>query len=182
MFQVTIKRDFSLNAAIHFSNEFFVNTYAMTAFMDIQTDSSREQQIAMERINYLFANELEHALFINRYNTEMIEKYTNISIRVCELLEDPFDQMIGMTILQKLNSILDDRIRVTEMTIKSRLGDDISYVLDADTVADSLKGNYWWNRSDLTIGDSDFEVDQNVIKLFVQNEWDMLKLSWKESD
>lgn len=181
MIQVIIERNFIIHAAIHFSNEFFVNTYEINAIMNIQTDSSHAQQIAMERVNYLLANEFEHILFINKDESEMIEKYSNSGIRICELFEDPYDQIIGMTLLQKMNSVLDGRIRIVEMTIGSLLGDGIVYRLDADTVEESLAGNHWWNKPDLSMTETDTQNEPNVVKLFVQDEWDILNLSWKET-
>ena len=47
-----IEKDFRFRSAVHFENKFEVNSYALTLSMLVETESLREQNIALSRITY----------------------------------------------------------------------------------------------------------------------------------
>ena len=53
-----IDRDFTFQAAVHFEDRFLLNYYDITLSMDVETESIKEQNIAMDRILY-FLSEVE---------------------------------------------------------------------------------------------------------------------------
>ena len=47
--------------------------------------------------------------------------------------------------------------------------------------ADIMMGDHWWHRTDLSIMDKHMETkDDNVVKLFSDDAWMGMQLSWKD--
>ena len=85
--------------------------------MLVETEDIAEQNIALERLLHFVINVLNNSIFINENKTKEIKKYKEAGIRVCELPDDPFDQIISMALLQKFNSIAEGRIKVTDCSL-----------------------------------------------------------------
>ena len=47
-----IEKTFTLYAAVHFQDKFIINLYDFSVSMEVETDSVKEQNIAMDRIKY----------------------------------------------------------------------------------------------------------------------------------
>jgi hypothetical protein len=62
-----IHKDFTFLSAVHFENKYMVNLYEMSALMIVETENSKNQNIAIERITYFLNNTIE--LDDNRYAT-----------------------------------------------------------------------------------------------------------------
>ena len=52
-----IEKDFNITSAVHFSDKFLLNYYNIKISLLVETDNVREQNIAMERLEY-FLNEV----------------------------------------------------------------------------------------------------------------------------
>jgi hypothetical protein len=53
--------------------------------MEVNTESIKEQNIAMERIHYFLCECLGNCIFVQDTEKKVIEKYTNADIKVCTL-------------------------------------------------------------------------------------------------
>lgn len=176
-----IETDFNFLTAVHFENAFYVNSYAMTLSMLVETDSIREQNIAMDRASHFLKNMLQNSILINAREQESIELYKKAGLKICELPEEPYDQILAMALLLKLNSIMEGRLKITDMIIDSALSDGVRFSIVAETAESVLSGNYWWNSPCVSINNHNNEIfDQDkVIKLF-SDDWVNLGLSWRE--
>lgn len=177
-----IEKDFSLQTAVHYENEFFVNSYLLTLSMLVETDSFREQNIAMDRAAHFIVNVLQNTVLINSKEKAAIEKYKQANIKICELPEDPYDQIFAMVLLLKLNTIMEDRLKITDMVISSIMSGDLRYNIVAEQAESFLNGNYWWNSPDLSINNNNNTNDYDkIIRLFNDDGWSKLGLTWKET-
>ena len=65
-----IEREFTFQAGVYFEEEFLMNVYDISLSMFVETDSIREQNIAMDRIKYFLSECLESSVFVEETDTE----------------------------------------------------------------------------------------------------------------
>lgn len=177
-----IEKDFSFQTAVHFNDTFYVNLYDMTLSILVETDSIREQNIAMDRALYFLSEILQNSILIHSADIQAIEKYKAAGIKVCEVSEEPYDQIVAMVVLLKLNAIMEGRLRITDLLLSSSMGENIRFTMVAELAETILAGNYWWNKPSICINHTELDHDseENVVKLFNDTNWSDLGLSWKE--
>jgi hypothetical protein len=117
---IKIQKDFVFESAIHFEGSFLINFYELTLHMTVDTDDMREQNIALERINYFLANHIENHIWVSSEEKKAIEAYQKANISVLEIPEEPFDQIVGMILLLKINAITEGKISVTNIIFGSK--------------------------------------------------------------
>lgn len=177
-----ISRSFILQAAIHYEENFIINNYEMDLYMDVNTENIREQNIAMDRIKYLFDVCLDSCVFVNAKN-KIIDLYDKAGMVVCPLPDEPFDQIIGALLIRKINAITENTLFVTEIKIKSRICDDVVFYVycDEETEFQNLQG-VWWNENSPNISMSiKKSKKEKVVNLKKESiDWNILGLGWKE--
>jgi len=179
-----IEKDFTFQAAVHFEGKFCLNIYDITLSMLVETECAREQNVAMDRAVHFLQVVLQNCIFVDSSNADAIKKYKQAGIKICELPEEPYDQIIEMVILLKLNAIMENRLRVSDMLLSSVLGDNVRYSMVAEIAENFLSGDSWWNDSTICLNKEELvqnkDPDDNVLKLFDDSHWVDLGLSWKE--
>ncbi len=180
-----IERDIFFVAGVHFNDAYYINTYDFLLSMLVETDIPKEHTIAMDRLDFFIKTIVTNSVFINEEKHKEIEKYVEAGLNVITLPSEPFDQIVAMVILLKLNSIMENRIKITDLTVSSLLGEGIRYPIVSETAenADIMLGDKWWYRSDIeTTNQNVFKIDtdNNVVKLFDDSVWAQHDLSWKD--
>lgn len=177
-----IEKDFYFQTGVHFENKFYVNSYDLTLSVLVETDSIREQNVAMDRTTHFLTSVLQNSLLINSKELEHIEKYKNAGLKICELPEDPYDQILSMVLLQKLNSIMEGRLSITDLVLGSTLSEGVRFTMVSEVSENVLGGNHWWNKSTICLNDEEASdtAKTNIVKLFDDAHWVDLGLSWKE--
>jgi len=181
-----IERDFSFQAGVYFKDEFLMNVYTISLYMEVETESIREQNVAMERIKYFLNDCLENSIFVQDTEHKTIEKYTSCGFKVCTLPEEPYDQIVTLLLLVKLNSITEGRLVITDITLGSRISDQVKFSCDIESPRGPLEMPGWWLNSDTSICDpikTSIKKDK-IVKLFktVVTDWSEYNLVWKEKD
>jgi len=126
---------------------------------------------------------LQNSILVYNKDKESIDKYRTAGLKVCELPEVPYDQILSMILIQKLNTIMEDRLKITDMVLGSVLSDGVRYSMVAEVAEAVLSGNHWWNKSTICISNSEMTPDiegDNIVKLFNDEHWADLGLTWKE--
>lgn len=178
-----IERDFEFQAAVHFEDRFLMNTYTVSLSMLVSTDSIREQNVAMDRMTYFLGEYLESCVFVKSSEKKVIEKYVAAGLKVSTLPEEPYDQIINMLLLLKLNAITEKRLIITDIRLTSKLSDGVSFCYDNEDVYGPFEQMGWWHESGTSI--SDLHRVQNkkdkIVKLVNNsNEWNECSLMWQE--
>lgn len=174
-----IEKDLNITSAVHFSDKFLINSYKLTISMIVETENIREQNVAMERLEYFLNEVVCHGIFIDSSETKAIDKYNKAGITVITLPEEPYDQIIGMTLLLKCNAIMEKRLYITDLNIASRLSDHVRFCVLSEVAEGLFDGDYWWNNPSLSTYDLEKGNTNKVVKLF-DNEWTELGLTWKD--
>lgn len=175
-----IEKDFYFHAGLHFENSFYINTYDITISLLVETESAYEQSIAMDRAIYFIDNVLKDSILVSGDDHLAIKKYQNAGLRICELPNEPYDQIVGMIVLQKLNAIMENKLKITDLVIASVMSEGVRYSLVSEVSENVLSGNYWWNKADTNLCNTNAAQPDNVVKLFGSDEWAELGLAWKE--
>lgn len=154
--------------------------------MEVETESIREQNVAMERIKYFLNECLENGIFVQDTEHKVIEKYRTCGFKVCTVPEEPYDQIITLLLLTKLNSITEGRLVITDMTLGSRISDDVRFICDIESPRGPLESPGWWSDIGTSISDpikKSVKKDK-IVKLFKtpSTDWAEHNLVWKEKD
>lgn len=176
----SIERDFEFHGGVYFENAFMITVYSFTLFMEVNTDSIREQNIAMERIKYLVHEVLDNVVFLDNADKKLASKFSDCGIKLCILPDEPYDQIVALLLLLKFNAICEGKIKIQEIKFSSRLSDGVIFNEDIETARHTFSGNGWWNDSSPCL---DYNAQSNkrekIVKINKQG-WNELKLSWKE--
>jgi hypothetical protein len=180
-----IEREFSFQAGVYFQEEFLMNVYTMTLYMEVETESIREQNVAMERIKYFLNECLENSIFVQDTEQKIIEKYNTCGFKVCTVPEEPYDQIITLLLLVKLNSITEGRLIITDITLGSRISDKVRFNCDIESPRGPLEASGWWTDSSTSMSDIKKTLKKDkVVKLIKtpSTDWAEFNLVWKEKD
>lgn len=177
MNSLRIEKDFGFQTALHFAGEFWINSYEITLSMIIETESEHEQNVAIERISHYIHNILQNSILVEASDEDAIEKYSNAGLRICELPAEPYDQLFASVLMLKLNSIMEERLRITDMVLSSAMSEGVRYSIVCEVAENSYSRNHWWNKPCTSIKDEN--IADNIVRLFDTNEWADLGLSWK---
>lgn len=177
-----IDKDFFFFAGVHFDNAYYINSYEMTLSMLVETECADEHYVALGRMEHFIKYILTNSVFVHSEEVDAIFAYEQAGMRVCELPERPLDQVIALAILLKLNAIIEGRFKITDLTFGSMLSEGVRYPIVSELAenAEIMLGNHWWHKSDLSITDKDIEpISDNVVRLFHDDAWIEMNLSWK---
>ena len=65
-----VKSKFSFSAGVYFINEFTINNYLLEIDFNVEAESIREQNIALERVKYFLEFVLQNSIFIDENEDE----------------------------------------------------------------------------------------------------------------
>lgn len=182
----TIQRDFTFQTGVYYEGTFLINAYDIDLTMLVETDSIREQNVAMDRIKYFLHECLETSIFVEATEKKVIEKYIAADLKVCTLPEEPYDQIITLMLLTKLNAITEGRLLITDIVLSSQLSDGVKFIYDYESVnaANPFK-NGWWMESNANINDlikTQNKKDKIVKLVKTPSEWMIAGLEWTEKE
>lgn len=172
-----ITKDFTFLSSLHFQDKYMVNLYEMNASMIIETFDQVEQNIAIERMNYFLSDVLEGCIFIQDTELEAMEKYSNAGLKIVSVPEEPYDQIIGLLLLNKCNAIMENRIHLSDIIFGSKLSNLIKFDLSSEMAINEYPEKKWYNDSSLNTHSK--KKKDKIVKLFdSKNDWADLELTW----
>lgn len=176
-----IEREFTFQAGVHHEGAFMMNLYEISLSMDVETESMKEQNIAMDRILYFLNECLANSVFVHHTEQKMIEKYYQANIKVCILPEEPYDQIITLLLLLKLNAIIEDKLLITDIVLVSALSDQVKFLYDIETANNHPFGKGWWTESNLSIADTvKSNKKDKIVRLIKHSDWANVGLDWND--
>lgn len=179
---VRLQYDVEFLAGIYYEGTLKMNSYSVSMNLLTASIDPLVTNIAMDRLKYFVYGILDSTVFINSEYKEQAEMLALLGINVTTLPEEPVDQIIGMMLYYKLNSIMEGNMVVTALDISSQLGDSVWYQHDEEDSAGPFAKNGWWNSSGLQHDTIDLEpVEDKVVKV-INKGWHELGLEWPESN
>ena len=177
-----ISSSFTFTSGVYFSNEFVLNNYDIEVDFNVESEIIREQNIALERIKYFLHLCLQNSIFICEDETETIQKYLDADLKLCTLPEEPYDQIIGIMLISKLNAINEGRLVVTDINITSSMSDGVwcKHSIE-ENLGPFAKAGWWKDASVKTNSLTAKNRSKKVVKLVKNNvTWEDLYLGWGE--
>jgi len=177
-----IIKTFLFSNTIFFNNQFLVNQYQCDIKMHVASDVEREQVIAMERIKAFLYEILDSAVIIHSAYDEKINKLIDCGFKVCTIPEEPYDQVLAIMLILKLNAITEGKLITNEINISSSISDNVKFICNLTDNLGPFDAKGWWSSSDTKLSDKKFSNTKDKIVRLVKNgnEWDSLGLSYKE--
>ena len=120
---------------------------------------------------------IEDSVIVCADKTETIQKYIDAGLKVCTSPEEPFDQIVAMMVLLKLNSIMEGNLFVTDIEFTSAIGNGITFELQHEMASAMTPIKGWWTRNDMSICDLPKEKS-NVVEMRNPMSWDSVNLSF----
>lgn len=177
-----IQREFSFNAGMFFDNEFYMNSYQISASFNVEATSIIEQNIALQRAKYFFSETIDSVIFIKDTDTDRIEKLNDMGLKACPLPEEPYDQIIGIIIFTKLSAILEEKLVLTDIQIASDMCDGVSYLHSMEENLGPFIVKGWWNENNPNVSTTIKQTKgKKVVKLNKKIQtWEELSMGFNQ--
>ena len=180
-----IEREFAFQAGVYFEGQFLMTIYELSLRMEVDAASIKEQNIAMDRIHYFLHECLGNSIFVQDSEKKAIEKYLQADIKVCTLPEEPYDQIITILLLLKLNSITEGKLHITDISLMSGLSDDVKFVYNIENIVNHPFGNKgWWADCNTNMSDlAKTSKKDKIVRLIKQHsDWNKVGLDWEQKE
>ena len=176
-----ISREFDFLAAVYFEGNFLLNNYGLSMTYIVETESIHEQNIAMDRMKCFINDILENCVFVQDTEVKVIEKYQAAGLKVCTVPEEPYDQIITILLLYKLNAICEGRLIASDIQLNSLLSDEVNFLYDIDELSTNHPYKYgWWTDNSTSYNNISTGKKEKIVKLVKKNDWASLGLDWKD--
>ena len=178
---VRLQYDLDFLAGVYYEDQLQMNRYTVSLNLLTKTKDSVSTNIALDRAKAFVHGALESTVFINQSNMERAEFMQMVGINVTTMPEEPVDQIVGMMLYYKLNTIMEDRMTVTGLDIASSLGDNVWYQHDEDDLSGPFAEDGWWYRASMQHESVERDpAPGNIVKV-VSTGWYELNLEWPEN-
>lgn len=179
-----IQSNFSLVMGVHFTGEFYMNVYDIDLYFNVETESIKEQNIALDRIKYFLENCLENSIACHSRETQAIENYFNANMKVCVLPEEPYDQIMAIMLYEKLNAITEGRLVITDISVGSKMSDGVVCCHGIEENIGPFITKGWWNDNSTKINNhTPIGKGKKIVRLSKpKTDWDEVYLDWEPKD
>ena len=156
--------------------------YAATVRMITHTECEVEQNVAYDRIRFWIQAIMTDSVLI-AHDHAKLDTWLKTGARCMILPQDPVDQLVGIMLLCKLNSIAEGRIGVEEVELSSVLDDDIVYHCAADEDLGPFSVAGWWRDTKPTCSELPIRKQRGkVISLKRSDSWKEYGMDWDQED
>lgn len=177
-----LRKTFGFYTGLVYDGRFMANHYTVEIGMLTVSSDNAEQNTAYERAKFWIYNVLGDSILINHQDPK-VAAYESTGARLMIFPDEPVDQNVGIMLYLKLNSIMENRMVVTDIEICSSQGDEASYL---HQVGESL-GMYfsqdgWWTDSRPICAPIRERSQDKVVTLDRIVEWSDHGLTWNTQD
>lgn len=179
---VRLNKVFVWQSGVVYHKEFHINRYCCS--VDFRTlDTDREQpNLAYERMRHWIENIMNESVMIS-HDSDLRGAYQTTGQRMIYLPDEPVDQLVGIMLFCKLSSITQQRVMISEISVSSTLGDEVTYTHTCDDDIGPFYQPGWWNDpGPIWYNKKDHRAKDKVVNLNRAVEWTDLDLDWKIAD
>ena len=166
-------------AATHLLGKMVMNSYHINVQLVTVTDDHIDQNIALERIKYIINEQFADSVLVDQEEKEAIKLYENAGIKVIPFPVEPVDQIIGIALHCKLNSIVEERVIVTDLDITSTAA-GVSYLHGEDEMRGPFEVDGWWSNAEPECTKQKKPRGKKVVSLPTTETWKSLGYEWEE--
>ena len=178
---VRINSDFTIFANTFFNDYLQANQYKITVGFITQSQNPDHYTVAMDRAVYFIQSICDNAIFVDEPGIEAYPELDNMGADVVVLPEEPSDQIIGLMLFCKLNAIMEGKISVTDVAVKSHVGGNYEYLHNEQEEIGPFEEQGWWHESTASIRDSS-GLSGEKLEVYLESlpEWSTLGLEWDQ--
>ena len=177
---VRLQYDLEFLAGVYYDDCLQLNSYEVSMNLLTKTKDSASTNIAMERLKAFVHGVLESTVFINQANMERAEFLQLGGCNVTTLPEEPVDQIIGMMLYSKLDSVMEGRMTVTQLKLSSELGENVTYFQTDNETIGPFAQKGWWNSAEPSVSDS--KDGGKIVSIKGTTTWQLLGLDWGDKE
>jgi len=170
-------------AGIYYNERLHMANYMLRLEITTNTTNTYNQNIALDRIHF-FINEIVNSSIIISSNSQLkqIRDYAKAGLNVIELPMEPFDQVVSLALMQKLNSICEQNVIITEIDLTGSLSDGVSYQTNLTDPRGEFSKTGWWNDPELNWYDRNILTSnkESIVRLDKRLTWQEVHLAWEE--
>jgi hypothetical protein len=178
---VKLRFDLNFRAGNWYDNEFLVNSYGVKLQLITQSQDPEDHPVCIGRIRTVFEL-LENTVFINQHNQDKIQELTSCGFRVIAFPQEPIDQIVGVVLFEKLNSVLEGRMKVTDLDLNSDCGGNIWFLHSDHETVNEIPDLGWWAEPGPSCNDyHSANQGKKVVKLKKPMNWKLFDLDWESN-
>jgi hypothetical protein len=175
---VRIRFNSDMRTAAWFGDEFLINNFAVNLQLITKSHDANDHSVCMGRVRTVI-DQLEHSIFVHQDNVDKIDAFIKCGLRVTAFPQQPIDQIVGIVLFEKLNAVLENRMRVTDLDICSDLGDNIWFMHGENEKVSAIPSTGWWtDASPMCNVVHKSAAEKKVVKLHKQLNWKSFDLEW----
>jgi len=135
----------------------YPNNYTVKLSFLPRVTEVKLQNNSFDRIKYLF-NVLCNNAVITSPDDQFQSVWFKMPVNKILLPGNPYDQLFARCLYKKMVSISGEYLHIGQLTLDSRLGDNVQYTIDSEiyddgilekaTWIDDICKDPWWNRND----------------------------------
>ena len=167
-------------AAAYWEDSVMMNSYTVRCEMVTNTRDSREQNIALERLKYVLFMQIQNSVLVDHREKAAIKRLQAAGMRTVILPEQPVDQIIGMMLYSKLDSVMEGRMTVTQLKLSSELGENVTYFQTDNETIGPFAQKGWWNSAEPSVSDS--KDGGKIVSIKGTTTWQLLGLDWGDKE
>lgn len=175
---VRIECNATFSAGLVWQGEYMINNFVVSAKLITQTTDSAAQNIALERLKYMLYTQFQHGVFVSENEKDSIKKLRSAGLKVFVLPLEAVDQIIGMMLYCKLSAVMEGRLGMTELSIRSDLGDNIIYFHNEREEIGPFTAEGWWHNVEPICQDTEPQKGK-VVALSAGSSWQSLGFDWE---
>lgn len=164
-------------AGVHTPDGVIMNSYHVDMQMMTVSNSSYDQNIALARIKYVIFEEFCNSIFIEETETDAIAAYQAAGFKCVAFPTEPADQIVGLALFFKLNSVTEGMMQVLDLNLHSDAGGGVTYLHNDEEEPGPFDDEGWWHGSNPLCG-----VNNQSGKVVSLSEltWKSLDLEWDD--
>jgi len=179
---VRLVKTWQWQSATVYGENFYINNYTARIQMHTTAMDSAEHATAYERMDHWFQLVMQDAVMISAQNTK-IKHYAATGQRLLVFPEDPVDQLVGIMLCIKLNSITEQRLIITDVDLSSVNGDHMTYRHNqAEEVGPFGTAGWWQDARPIWTHPAAKTAPAKVVNLSQAQGWHTLGLDWPQKD
>jgi len=183
----SVKYDYNFLAGYFKDDSIEFNSYNLLLHLYLTDQSELDNQIAFRRMDLIIHDIVDNCVFVNEDDIARIDELNSIGMRILTVSEPgPIDQIVQITLVDKLNAVTEGHLKIFESEIASLRGGFVKYIYysnDQDELEYALVSadpTKWWN--DLHPRFTPIDMSAKVFNFKHLMSWKELDLQWEEDN
>ena len=168
-------------SGIVYKDVFYINAYTAKIRMHTTSMYDQDHDVAYGRMDYWFQEVMQDSVMIGA-DADVVKAYRGTGQRLLVFPDQPVDQLVGIMLCLKLNSITEGRLIITDVDLSSVHGADMTYQHNQSEAVGPLAAAGWWQDSrPIWSHAASSSRGSKVVSLNRAADWNSLDLDWQST-